>query len=240
MVVSGEAIPSEKLAMLPGQKLFDKIATSAETLADEALAFARSVADVRPFPLARDLPCKHPQGDGYFQFARNMVKAMSKNYPAPLKCVDAVAAATKGKFADGLAVERETFANLMLTPESRALQHIFLAERATSKIPDMPADTAQRTIKSVAVIGAGTMGGDIAMNFLNADIPVKMLEMKQEALDRGVATIRKNYESQLKKGKLKQDKSAILNMTFQVEKSVINQAECPVLWGYLYQNRPFS
>ena len=206
MIVSGEAVKSEMLAMLPGQKLFDKLAASAETLADEAAAFARSVADVRPLPLVRNLPCKHPQGDAYFQFARNMVKGMSKNYPAPAKCVDAVEAATKKKFEDGMAVEREIFVNLMWTPESKALRHIFMAERAASKIPDVPADTPQRATNSVAVIGAGTMGGGIAMNFLNAGVPVRMLEMKQDALDRGIATIRKNYESQVKKGKLKQDK----------------------------------
>jgi 3-hydroxyacyl-CoA dehydrogenase len=120
--------------------------------------------------------------------------------------VDAVEAATKRKFADGMAVERELFINLMWTAESRALRHLFLAERAASKIPDVPSDTPKREIKSVGVIGAGTMGGGIAMNFLNAGIPVKMLEMKQEALDRGLATIRKNYEAQVKKGKLKQDK----------------------------------
>ncbi len=206
MIVSGEAIKSEMLAMLPGQKLFDKMSASAETLAEEALAFARSIADVRPLPLVRDLKCKHPQGDAYFQFARNMVKGMSKNFPAPAKCVDAVEAATKMKFDDGMAVERDIFLNLMLTAESKSLRHLFLAERAASKIPDVPADTAQRAINSIAVIGAGTMGGGIAMNFLNVGIPVKMLEMKQEALDRGVATIRKNYEAQVKKGKLKQDK----------------------------------
>ena len=206
MIVSGEPVKSEMLAMLPGQKLFDKIAQSAESLAEEALAFARSVVDVRPLPLVRDLKCKHPQGDAYFQFARNMVKGMSKNFPAPAKCVDAVEAATKGKFDAGMAVEREIFINLMWTAESKSLRHLFLAERAASKIPDVPADTAQRAINSVAVIGAGTMGGGIAMNFLNAGIPVKMLEMKQEALDRGIATIRKNYEAQVKKGKLKQDK----------------------------------
>ena len=206
MIVSGEPVKSEMLALLPGQKLFDKLAASADTLADEALAFARSVADVRPLPLVRNLPCKHPLGDAYFQFARNMVKGVSKNFPAPLQCVDAVEAATKKKFDEGMTVERETFLNLMLTPESRALRHLFMAERAASKIPDVPADTPQRAINSVAVIGAGTMGGGIAMNFLNAGIPVKMLEMKQEALDRGIATIRKNYEAQVKKGKLKQDK----------------------------------
>ena len=206
MIVSGEAIKSEMLAMLPGQKLFDKMAASADSLADEALAFARSVADVRPLPLVRNLSCKHPQGDAYFQFARNMVKGMSKNFPAPARCVDAVEAATKKKFDEGMATEREIFINLMWTAESRSLRHLFLAERAASKIPDVPADTAQRAINSVAIIGAGTMGGGIAMNFLNAGIAVKMLEMKQEALDRGIATIRKNYEAQVKKGKLKQDK----------------------------------
>ncbi|CAN5733552.1 3-hydroxyacyl-CoA dehydrogenase NAD-binding domain-containing protein [soil metagenome] len=206
MIVSGEPVKSEMLASLPGQKLFDKMATSAESLAEDALAFARSVADTRPMPLVRNLPCKHPQGDAYFQFARNMVKGMAKNFPAPVKCVDIVEMATKNRFDEGMRLEREIFTNLMFTPESRALRHIFVAERAASKIPDVPEDTPKRDIKSIAVIGAGTMGGGISMNFLNAGIPVKMLEMKQEALDRGIATIRKNYESQVKKGKLKQDK----------------------------------
>jgi 3-hydroxyacyl-CoA dehydrogenase len=206
MIVSGEPVKSEMLAQIPGQKLFDKMAASAESLAAEALAFAQSVSDTRPLPLVRNLPCKHPNGDAYFQFARNMVKGMAKNFPAPAKCVDAVEAATKKKFDEGMAFEREIFINLMWTPECKALRHIFAAERAASKIPDVPEDTPKREIKSVAVIGAGTMGGGIAMNFLNAGIPVKMLEMKQEALDKGIATIRKNYEAQLKKGKLKQDK----------------------------------
>ena len=206
MIVSGEPVKSEMLAALPGQKLFDKMAASIDTLADEAMALAREVADKRPLPLVRNLPCKHPMGDAYFQFARNMVKGMAKNFPAPAKCVDAVEAATKKKFDDGMVFEREIFINLMWTPESRALRHIFAAERAASKIPDVPSDTPTRAINSLAVIGAGTMGGGITMNFLNAGIPVKMLEMKQEALDRGIATIRKNYEAQVKKGKLKQDK----------------------------------
>ena len=206
MIVSGEPVKSELLAQIPGQTLFNKMAASAESLAAEALAFAQSIADTRPLPLVRNLPCKVVNSDAYFQFARNMVGGMSKGYPAPLKCVEAVQAATKRKFDDGMALEREIFINLMWSPEGRSLRHIFLAERAASKIPDVPADTPKRDIKSIAVIGAGTMGGGISMNFLNAGIPVKMLEMKQDALDRGIATIRKNYESQVKKGKLKQDK----------------------------------
>ena len=205
MIVSGEAIKSEMLASLPGQKLFDQMAQSHQSLMDEALAFAREIADVRPLPKVRDLPCKHPQGDAYFQFARNMVKGMAKDYPAPPKAVDAVEAATKKPFAEGMAFERENFINLMWTPECRALRHLFGAQRAASKIPDVPSDTPVREIKQVAIIGAGTMGGGIAMNFLNAGIAVKMLETKQEALDRGIATIKKNYEDRIKKGKLKED-----------------------------------
>ena len=210
MIVSGEPVKSEMLAMLPGQKLFDKMAASPESLAEEAMALAREMAakhaDGSPLPKLRNLPCKHPLGDAYFQFARNMVKGMSKNFPAPAKCVDVVESATKKKFDEGMAYEREIFINLMWTPECRALRHLFTAERAASKIPDVPEDTPKREVASVAIIGAGTMGGGIAMNFLNAGIPVKILEMKQEALDRGLATIRKNYEAQVKKGKLKQDK----------------------------------
>ncbi len=221
MIVSGEPVPSEMLLMVPGQKLFDKLAKSNESLLDEAIALAQEKADVRPLPLVRNLKAQHPLGDAYFQFARNMVGGMSKNFPAPLKCIDAVEAATKKKFDDGLLFEREIFINLMWTPECRALRHIFAAERAASKIPDVPEDTPKREIKAVAVIGAGTMGGGITMNFLNAGIPVKMLEMKQDALDRGLATIRKNYEAQVTKGKLKQDKyeqrMALLSTTLNYE-----------------------
>jgi len=209
MIVSGEPIKSEMLAMLPGQKLFDQMATSAASLMEEAMAFARSVVGTSPLPRVRDLPCKHPNADAFFKFTTNMVNGMTKGkYPAPLKCIEAVQNATKMKFDQAMDAEREIFTNLMWTPESRALRHLFVAQRATTKIADVPADTPVREIKSVAVIGAGTMGGGISMNFLNAGIPVKILEMKQEALDKGLAIIEKNYQAQVKKGKLKEDKLA--------------------------------
>ena len=204
MIVSGEPVKSELLAAAPGQKLFDKLIDG--DLMAGALAFAEQVADVRPLPLVRNLKAQHPNADAYFQFARNTVGAMSRNFPAPLKCVDAVAASVNMKFDDGMKLERELFLGLMATPECKALRHAFTAERATTKIPDVPADTPVRSVNKLAVIGAGTMGGGITMNFLNAGIPVVMLEMKQEALDKGVATIRKNYDAQVKKGKLKADK----------------------------------
>ncbi|MES2991838.1 MAG: 3-hydroxyacyl-CoA dehydrogenase NAD-binding domain-containing protein [Pseudomonadota bacterium] len=204
MIVSGEPVKSEMLAMAPGQKLFDKIAEG--DLMTEALAFATEVADKKPLPLVRNLKVTHPSADAYVQFVKNMVGGMSKNFPAPLKCVEAVAGSLKLPFDAGMKLERELFTALMFTPESKALRHAFMAERATTKIPDVPADTPVRDIKKVAVIGAGTMGGGIAMNFLNAGIPVVILEMKQEALDKGIGIIKKNYDAQVKKGKLKQDK----------------------------------
>ena len=208
MIVSGEAVESQLLAMVPGQKLFDKI-TSGD-LMSEALDFAATViarhADGSPLPRVRDLKARHAEPDAYFQFARNMVAAQAKHFPAPLRCLEAVAASVYKPFDEGIKAEREGFVALMMTPESKALRHAFFAERATSKIPDVPEDTPRREIRKVAVIGAGTMGGGISMNFLNAGIPVVILEMKQDALDRGLATIRKNYEGQVKKGKLKEDK----------------------------------
>ena len=141
MIVKGDPVPSEVLAGLPGQKLFDQMAASAESLVQEAVAFAGQAAAKQaagePLPLVRNLPCKHPQGDAYFQFARNMVKGMAKNFPAPARCVDAVEAATKQKFDAGMATERAIFIELMTTPESAALRHVFFAERAASKIPDV-------------------------------------------------------------------------------------------------------
>ncbi|MDP3823783.1 MAG: 3-hydroxyacyl-CoA dehydrogenase NAD-binding domain-containing protein [Burkholderiales bacterium] len=204
MIVSGEPAPSEMLAMAPGQKLFQKIIEG--DLMTGALAYAAEMADVRPLPLVRDLKVSHPNADAYVQFVKNMVGGMAKNFPAPLKCVEAVAGSLKLKFDDGMKLERELFLGLMVTPECKALRHAFMAERATSKIPDVPADTPVRSVAKLAVIGAGTMGGGIAMNFLNAGFSVVMLEMKQEALDKGVGIIKKNYEAQVKKGKLKQDK----------------------------------
>ncbi|HKT96664.1 MAG TPA: 3-hydroxyacyl-CoA dehydrogenase NAD-binding domain-containing protein [Paraburkholderia sp.] len=202
MIVSGAPVPSEKLA---NSGLFDAMAQG--DLLDEAVAFARKAADKQgSHPLVRNRKIEHPNAEGFLQFSRNTVAAMSKNYPAPVKCVDAVAAGVKQGFEKGLAFERECFLELVQTPESRALRHAFFGERAASKIPDVPSSTPTREIQKVAVIGAGTMGGGITMNFLNAGLPVTLLETKQEALDRGLATIRKNYEAQVKKGKLTAEK----------------------------------
>ncbi|HEU4852538.1 MAG TPA: 3-hydroxyacyl-CoA dehydrogenase NAD-binding domain-containing protein [Telluria sp.] len=203
MIVSGTPVMSEKLA---GTALFDEVFPAGSDLLASAIAFAGKVADVRPLPRVRDRSVDYPNHEAFLQFSRNTVKAVAGPFPAPLECVETVAASVTKKFEDGLKFERQRFLHLMQTPESKSLRHAFVSERAAGKVPDVPADTPVRPIATAAVIGAGTMGGGIAMAFANAGIPVTIVETKQDALDRGLATIRKNYESTLKKGKLTQEK----------------------------------
>ncbi len=207
MIVSGTPVASEQLAAMPGQVLFERI-IEGDLLAG-AVEFARAKgAQAGPHPRVRDRRVVHPNAEGFVLFARTTVGAMAKDYPAAQRCVDLVEAAARQKFDVGMKLEREAFAAMMLSPESRALRHAFFGERAASKIADIPDDTPQREVRSVGVIGAGLMGGGIAMNFLNAGIPVVILETRQDALDRGVATIGKNYESSVRKGSLKPEKLA--------------------------------
>ena len=198
MIVSGASMPCERFR---GTALFDAIVDG--DLLQGALAFASSErAAQRPLPRVRDIVIDYPNADALFQFARNTVGAMARGFPAPLKCIDAVAAAVTTPFDDGLRYERELFIQLAQTPESRALRHAFFAERAAAKIPDVPSGTAPRAINAAAVIGAGTMGGGIAICLLDAGIPVTLLETKQEALDKGITTIRQHYDKALAKGRL--------------------------------------
>ena len=203
MIVSGTPIASERLA---NTALFDEVFSADANLIDSAVAFAEKMAEVRPLPRVRERQVDYPNHEAFLQFSRNTVKAMAGPFPAPLECVETVAASVTKKFEDGLKFERERFIHLIQTPESKSLRHAFFAERLASKVPDIAADTPTRAINKAAIIGAGTMGGGIAMNFVNAGIPVILLETKQEALDKGIATIRKNYENTMKKGKLTLEK----------------------------------
>jgi len=201
MIVSGEPVSA---ADLGGSGLFDRIVEA--DLAGAARAFAREViAQGAPIRRIRDRAVNYPAHQAFFGFARNMVKAKAGPYPAPLACLDAIEAGVEAAdFDTGKRREREIFLGLLQAVESRALRHVFFAERAAPKIADVPADTPIRPINSVAVIGAGTMGGGIAMNFLNAGLPVTLLEANQAALEKGIATIRRNYEGSARKGKLTQ------------------------------------
>ena len=197
MIVSGASVPAGKLA---ATALFDAVVDGDPVDAAVEL-LKQKIAAGAPHPRVRDRKVEHDDAEALLAWARMGVAAASANYPAPLRCVDAVAASLK-PFDAGMAIEREGFTLLLNSPESKALRHAFFGERAASKIDDIGADVQPREIRTVGVIGAGTMGGGISMNFLNAGIPVTFVETSQEALDRGVATIRRNYENSAKKGKL--------------------------------------
>jgi 3-hydroxyacyl-CoA dehydrogenase len=197
-------------AMLPVEKakeygLIDEIVQG--DLLEGALAFTNKIIKNKtPLRRIRNEKAKL-DGDpkAFFAQVREQVAKESKGYPAPLEIVACAEAAATLPFDEGRKQERIGFDRLMKGPESKALRHMFFAERQTSKIPDVPEDTPVREVKKAAVIGAGTMGGGIAMNFANAGIPVTLIDMNQAALDKGLGIIRKNYAATVSKGRLKQE-----------------------------------
>jgi 3-hydroxyacyl-CoA dehydrogenase len=199
MILGGEPVPAKMLAKTP---LFSKVVDGDPLEAAIELAASAGAKGETPRRV-RDLKIKEPNLEAICQFARNTVKAKFPQYPALVRCIDAVEAAATQPFDAGVQTERAYFVELMSTPVSNALRHVFFAERAAARIPDVPANTPTRELRKAAVIGGGTMGSGIAMCFINVGIPVTMLETDQAALDRGTAKIREIYEGQVKKGKLK-------------------------------------
>ena len=197
MTAKGDPI-SAKQALDAG--LVDKLA-SEDSLEADAIAFAREIKGTRPIPRASE---KTVQADpeAVEAFTRANAKRF-RGFDAPAANIACVVKATEVPYAEGVQFERAEFMKLMMGTQSAAQRHIFFAERQASKIDDVPADTQLRPIRRVGVIGAGTMGGGISMNFLSAGIPVTIVEMQQEALDRGTGTIRKNYEATAAKGRMK-------------------------------------
>lgn len=172
-----------------------------------AIAFAEQVvSEGRPLNKVRDLSDKVTGVDPeIFAATRAKLAKSKRNFEAPQACVDAVEAACTLPFEEGCKKEQEMFQGLMIGAQSTSQRHIFFAERAAAKIANVPKDTEVKDIKSVAVLGAGTMGGGITMNFANAGVPVKIFDTNQEALDRGMGIIQKNYDNTMKKGRLTQD-----------------------------------
>src|SRR6267142_1666386 len=199
MMTTGNPIPSEAALQLG---LVDEIVQNDDLLGAAVVYACKLVAERKPLKRIRDLKA-HTDVD--FKKIREQVAKASRGYPAPLEIVACVEAAVNKPFDEGRKVERERFAHLVDTSESKALRHAFFAERQTSKIPDVPEDTPTRAVKRAAVIGAGTMGGGIAMSFVNAGITVTITDSTQEALDRGIQKIRDNYAATVAKGRLKQE-----------------------------------
>ena len=200
MVTSGQHVPAAQcLAM----GLVDEIVDEGK-LRQGALAFARKViAEERPLRKVRDSNEKVEAARGHPEIFANFRKAGARKFRgflAPEYNIRCIEAAVNEPFEEGLKTERKLFMELMSGPQSAAQRYAFFAERQAAKIPDVPDDTPVIPVASVGIIGAGTMGGGIAMNFASAGIPVTLVEVKQEALDRGLGVIRKNYERTASRG----------------------------------------
>ena len=202
MIVSGRHVPAEEAHRLG---IIDELVQEGRDLRQAAIAMARRVADMRPLPRIRDRDDKLAEAKtdpGIFDGVRKSIARRARNQKAPYNCIAAVEASCSMPFDDGIRRERELFDELENSAEARALRYAFFAEREVAKLPDIPRDTPLRPIRTAAIVGAGTMGGGISMSFAEFGFPVKLLEASQEALDRGIARIRANYETSVKRGSL--------------------------------------
>ena len=230
MTAKGDPISAKK-ALDAG--LIDKI-VGEDTLVDDAIGYANEIADKRPIPRASQMEVK-ADPDAIDAFRKANARRF-RGFEAPganIACVEK--AASGASFAEGVAFERSEFMRLMMGTQSAAQRHIFFAERQAAKINDVPADTKLRPVKRVGVIGAGTMGGGIAMNFLSAGVPVTIVEMQQEALDRGTGVVRKNYEATAAKGRMKPEQVEQAMGALKPSLSFDDLAECDLIIEAVYE-----
>ncbi len=201
-MLSGKMITAPKAAEMGA---IDKIAQ--DNLVDAAVAFAEELlASGAEQKYAGDIvidPASVPEG--YFDQVRASIARKSRGYFAPEQIIKCVEAAVNLPYREGRDFERDRFMECINSPESAGQRHIFFAERAASKIPDLPKDVALRDIKKVAVIGSGTMGGGIAMNFASKGIPVYMVDVDEAAIERGLGVVRANYARGIKKGRITEE-----------------------------------
>jgi len=206
-------------------------------LIPHAVGFAEEVRDVRPLPKTSERSDRIGDADPaiFDEFRKENAKRF-RGFEAPLKNIEAVKIATEKPYAEGVIEERKLFMELMSGAQSAAQRYFFFAERKAAKIEGLPENTEPRPIRKVGVIGAGTMGGGISMNFLSAGIPVTIVEMGQEALDRGCAVMRKNYEASAAKGKLTSEQVEQAMGYLQPTLDFAALADCDLIIEAVYEN----
>jgi 3-hydroxyacyl-CoA dehydrogenase len=235
MVVTGDPIGAKKAADIG---LVDRLAGEGSLDAD-AVAFAREIAGNASHPKASERNDKVSEAAANPQVFEDFKQRNAKRlrgFEAPAACIEAVRAAVDLPFAEGVKKERELFMTLITGDQSKALRHVFFAERAASKIDDIPTDTPLIPIRQVGVLGAGTMGGGISMNFLSAGIPVTIVEREKEALDRGVGIIRKNYERTASRGKMTEEQVEKAMGLLTPTLSYDDLADCDLVIEAVFEN----
>jgi 3-hydroxyacyl-CoA dehydrogenase len=208
-------------------------------LEQHAVGFAEEVRDVRPIPRTSERDDKLAEAranPGIFDEFRKANARKFRGFDAPEYNVRAIEAAVAKPYAEGVVTERQLFMELMSGTQARAQQYFFFAERKASKIEGLPEDTKPRPINRVGVIGAGTMGGGISMNFLSAGIPVTIVEMQQEALDRGTGVIRKNYEATASKGRMTAGQVEQAMGLLKPTLSLDDLADCDLIIEAVFEN----
>ena len=238
MIVSGRHVPAEEAKRLG---VVDELVEESGDLRAAAIAMARRVTDVRPLPRIRDRDEKLAEAKadpGIFDAMRKSIARRARNQKAPYNCIAAVEAACSLPFEDGIRRERELFDELENSAEARALRYAFFAEREVAKLPDIPRDTPLRPIKTAAIVGAGTMGGGIAMSFAEFGFPVKLLEASPEALDRGIARIRGNYETSVRRGSLSEAEMNRRMALIEPVTSYDDIAQCDVVIEAVFERIP--
>jgi 3-hydroxyacyl-CoA dehydrogenase len=226
MITSGRHVPAEEAHTLG---IIDEIVADAELRAG-AIAFARRIADTRPLPRIRDKNDKLAEGTpALFEATRKAIARRARNQRAPYACIEAVEAACTLPFDEGCALERKLFDQQVNSEEAKALRYAFFAEREVAKLPHIPADIKLRSTDHPAVVGAGTMGGGIAMSFADFGFDVKITDATAEALDRGMARIRSNYETSVKRGSLAQDEMDRRLARIHPVASIDDLADCDVV-----------
>jgi 3-hydroxyacyl-CoA dehydrogenase len=206
-------------------------------LIPHAVAFAEEVRNIRPLSKSSERQERLAEADpGIFDEFRNENAKRFRGFEAPLKNIEAVRIATQKPFGEGVIEERKLFMELMSGEQSAAQRYFFFAERKASKIEGLPENTEPRPIRKVGVIGAGTMGGGISMNFLSAGIPVAIVEMGQEALDRGCGVMRKNYEASAARGKLTAEQVEKAMGYLQPTLDFAELADCDLIIEAVYEN----
>ena len=198
MITTGRHVPAAEARRLG---IIDELLPGNADLLDSAIAYAMRIMDVRPLPRVRDRAVKLDD-PGIFDAMRKSIARRARNQKAPYYCIDAVEAATNLTFELGCRREADMFKELEDSPEARALRYAFFIEREVARLPDIPANTPARDFSNAAVVGAGTMGGGIAMSFADFGYPVKIMDVTPEALDRGMQRIRDNYATSVKRGSL--------------------------------------
>jgi len=238
LIISGRHVPALEAKDLG---IIDEVTEGddREALLEAALAYAKKVADVRPIPRVRDRTDRLAEATPeIFEAKRKEVARKTRGQPAVENAIKAVEAAVSEPFDDGIATERRLFGELETSDEAFAMRYAFFAEREIARLPGMPKKIETPEINSIAVVGAGTMGGGIAMSFADAGLPVKLVDASSEVLEKGLERIKANYATSVKRGSLSQDEMDARFGRIEAVQAMEDIGDCDAVVEAVFERMP--